>query len=362
MELMLNMMLAKPLSTENENLLDASAQNTAITFAEVGNLAKAQYWANQIKEKEWKNSTCLAIVRTLIEKGRLADVEGIIKPIINAPELKGGGALFSAAEKQQFAYQYGVVLYKQRKYKEALVYLTPVTEKQKREGSSIYVLALIHSGDTILAFDELNKLLRKPGYHDEEFKSAAKELFIKKYGNEERFRVLMDSVVMDQDRRMRERVVKMKVNEPAPDFEIKDVNGKSVSLKSLRGKTVFLDFWATWCIPCVGSFPGMQKAVDYYKNDSSVVFMFIHTAEKNLNAVEDAKKIIASKKYSFDVFMDLKDKESGRNPVASIFKVSSLPTKLVIDKEGIIRFKNIGYIGLDEAIPEIKTMIEMSSN
>jgi thiol-disulfide isomerase/thioredoxin len=156
------------------------------------------------------------------------------------------------------------------------------------------------------------------------------------------------------------KVEKMKVNEPAPDFEITDFNGKTVSLKSLKGKTIFIDFWATWCVPCVASFPGMQKAVDYYKNDKSVVFMFVHTAEKNDNATAEAKKMIASKKHDFDVYMDLKDKTTGKNPMLSAFQVRALPTKLVIDKDGIIRFKTAGFIGVDEAIPEISTMIGLS--
>ena len=112
-------------------------------------------------------------------------------------------------------------------------------------------------------------------------------------------------------------------------------------------------------MPCVASFPGMQMAVDYYKADTTVVFMFVHTAEKNNNAPAEAKKMILAKKHTFDVYMDLKD-GSGKNPMLSAFEVRGLPTKLVIDKDGIIRFRTAGFIGVEEAIPEISTMIELS--
>ncbi len=144
----------------------------------------------------------------------------------------------------------------------------------------------------------------------------------------------------------------------APDFELKDLNGKSVSLKSLKGKIVILDFWATWCQPCIASFPGMQKAVDYYKNDDSVVFMFIHTQEKSPNAADDAKKMLIARGNRFDVYMDLKDEVLGKSPVSAAYKISGLPAKFFIDKNGFIRYKNVGYIGVDEAIPEIKTIVD----
>jgi len=221
-------------------------------------------------------------------------------------------------------------------------------------------MALSRSGNLDQAFDEMNKIMGKASYLGEDFQKEAKAVFVKKQGNDKRFKTVIDSIAQVQTQKMTAKVEKMKVTVPAPDFEVADFNGKTVSLKSLKGKTVFIDFWATWCVPCVASFPGMQKAVDYYNGDTSVVFMFVHTAEKNGNATEEAKKMIASKKHRFDVYMDLKDKATGKNPMLTAFRVSGLPTKLVIDPNGVIRYRTAGYIGVDEAIPEIKTMIDMA--
>jgi len=81
------------------------------------------------------------------------------------------------------------------------------------------------------------------------------------------------------------------LNAAAPDFRLKDMSGKDVTLSSLKGKVVVLDFWATWCVPCHENFPAVQKVVDHYKNDQNVVFLFIDTREKSADYVQLAKAI-----------------------------------------------------------------------
>ena len=55
--------------------------------------------------------------------------------------------------------------------------------------------------------------------------------------------------------------------EPATDFVLKDLSGKTVSLEELKGKVVFVDFWATWCPPCVKSIPSVKALYETYKNN-----------------------------------------------------------------------------------------------
>jgi thiol-disulfide isomerase/thioredoxin len=117
-----------------------------------------------------------------------------------------------------------------------------------------------------------------------------------------------------------------------------------------------VDFWATWCGPCKASFPGMQKMVSKYKDDPNVKFVFIDTWEKGDEKQKNAAEFIANNKYSFHVLMDNDDK------VVAEFKVEGIPTKFVIDKNGMVRFKAVGFDGSDDKLmTELTAMIEMAS-
>jgi peroxiredoxin len=106
----------------------------------------------------------------------------------------------------------------------------------------------------------------------------------------------------------------------------------------------------------------MQTAVNRYKDDPNVQFLFIHTWERaDSTPTVNAKKFIGEKKYSFEVLMDLKDAQTGANKVVESFKVSGIPTKFVIDKNGNIRFRFTGFAGGDDAaVEEISAMIELA--
>jgi len=161
---------------------------------------------------------------------------------------------------------------------------------------------------------------------------------------------------------LQNRLLSEMITVPAPNFTLKDLDGNVVSLKDLKGKIVVLDFWSTWCVPCKKSFPAMQLAVNTYKNDASVKFLFIHTWETSKTPVEDVKKYIAQSGFNFQVLMDLKD-EAGRNAAVEDYGVSAIPAKFVIDKAGNIVFKLTGFTGTDAAaLQEISERIKLAKN
>jgi thiol-disulfide isomerase/thioredoxin len=164
-----------------------------------------------------------------------------------------------------------------------------------------------------------------------------------------------------QQKNVLSEVKKLMLSEVAPAFNLKDLYGKTWSLSELRGKTIILDFWATWCAPCKKSFPAMQMAVNKYKDNKEVVFLFIHTWERDQNATENAAKYVKDNKYSFNVLMDLK--KNGRNEAITDYKAEGIPAKFVIDGKGNIRFKLTGFSGTNEAaVAELSTMIELAKS
>ena len=147
------------------------------------------------------------------------------------------------------------------------------------------------------------------------------------------------------------------LNTNAASFALLDLDGKKVQLAELKGKVVIVDFWATWCGPCKASFPSMQKMVTKYKDDPNVKFVFIDTWERGEDKKKDAQEFITKNKYTFHVLQDNEDK------VVADYKVGGIPTKFVIDKQGTLRFKAIGWNGSDEKfIQELTAMIDMASN
>lgn len=133
----------------------------------------------------------------------------------------------------------------------------------------------------------------------------------------------------------------------APDFVLQDLSGKTVKLSDLRGKTVVIDFWATWCGPCIMSFPGMKKAIDQYKDREDVVFLFVDTFERVPEAQwkDHVQKFITNRGFQYlNPILDL------GNKTAMAYGVNGIPAKFCIDKDGKIKHKSTGYLGSADAV------------
>lgn len=151
------------------------------------------------------------------------------------------------------------------------------------------------------------------------------------------------------------------LNDKAPDFVLRDINGKVVSLADYKGKVLVLDFWATWCVPCRESFPAVQKTINKYKDDPKVSFLFMDTREKTDNYVDVIKKFLADNHYTFNVILDEKSPDGTQSKMFKQYVMPGIPTKFIIDGNGIIRFKVIGFnpnLTEEEVVKELSGMIE----
>ena len=133
-----------------------------------------------------------------------------------------------------------------------------------------------------------------------------------------------------------------------PNFSLKDLQGREISLTDLRGKVVLIDFWATWCQPCKKEMPGYQKLVGTYGSRGFAVIGFKFDTMMDM---EDpalfAKKI--GVRYPLVVATDdLKQKFGG---------VEGLPTTLLYDRQGILRKKVIGFEYTNVIEAELKPLL-----
>jgi cytochrome c biogenesis protein CcmG/thiol:disulfide interchange protein DsbE len=114
-----------------------------------------------------------------------------------------------------------------------------------------------------------------------------------------------------------------------------------IDLKDFRGRVVYLDFWASWCAPCLQSFPWMQAMQETYERRGLTVVAV------NLDQYrKDADRFLAKFHPNFDVRFD------PQGEVAERFKVQGMPTSVIIDRHGALRFTHIGFRPVDQAAYE----------
>lgn len=116
-----------------------------------------------------------------------------------------------------------------------------------------------------------------------------------------------------------------------------DLKGNPLSPSLIQNKIVIMDFWATWCVPCMHAMPYMEEAYQQFKDDSNVVFMIVNSGSQN--ELSDAQKWWGNKKYSFPVYYN-KDRTIGEKMGFNL-----IPATFIIDQKGNIRFKTLGFEG-----------------
>lgn len=363
-----------PLNEYNKSIYDRMTVNIIQECARKDDWDQLKDYIGEIMDPSTKASVCNEYAWTLAGEGLENDATGLdlaqelsnqslllLTPDIRKPTSMSQSEWERNLEfnKAMYGDTYALILFKQGKYDEAVDYQQMAVSKydfRELEMNERYAIYLDKAGKQEEMLSFLENMI-KSGTAS----AKMKEMHEQVWTNQK-----TQAQLYDQYLAQLEAVAKMKMVEevkgkwlelPSNAFTLKDLDGKTVSLADYKGKTVILDFWATWCGPCKASFPGMQNAVNHYSANDDVVFFFVNTWERGADKQEKAKKFIDENKYTFRVLMDADDQ------VVKSYNIEGIPTKIIIGPDQKIRFKSVGYSGNNEQlVAELITMVEMAQN
>ncbi len=244
------------------------------------------------------------------------------------------------------SYELGELLNKTKKYQEAVEVLLPVVGVWDRLGDRIHFeLAVAYEATgqhqeglkhyAASLIDYLHDPARKP----------LESLFAKVHGSIEGLsQYVLDHVTQPKTGRsvvlsaptalsLDEAILKARglSSGEAPEFNLETLGGDNISSADLKGKVVVLDFWATWCGPCIDELPQFQATVDRWADRSEVVFLAVSVDEDD----DVVRRFMTKNEYDFPVARD--------GEVDDDFGVSAIPTIVLIGREGRIQYRHVGF-------------------
>lgn len=336
-------------------------------FAKEGNPQKAVYYLEQMQERFWRGNGYIPVGQTLLAAGDTTTASSLFKVAMDdgyyyltlPEEQKDNKARFASNGYVSAMSAYVNILVSKGNYSEALSYIEDalkVAPQQANALSNVYYRSLMGVGRKLEAYNIVSRLYAKGQFNVE---GTLKQLYADLNGSLQGYERFNAGLQEELAQSVRDHIKEMETFKPAPDFELLNLKGEKVSLASLKGKVIVLDFWATWCQPCIRSFPGMKAAQEMYNKDKEVQFLFINTWERDKEYKNNVASFIEKNQYPFEVlFDDQKDPETGQ-VLAAKLGVTGIPAKFIIDKEGNIRYfltgstPNVDYIKM-----EMKELIE----
>ncbi len=138
------------------------------------------------------------------------------------------------------------------------------------------------------------------------------------------------------------------MGELAPDFTLKSRSGENIKLSELRGEVVMINFWASWCAPCRQEMPLLEDMYDKY-SDLGFTLLGVNVEEDSSQATNMLREI----PVNFPILFD------NTNRVSKLYKVVAMPTTVLVDRDGNMRYLHRGYLPgyEDEYVKQIKELI-----
>lgn len=129
-------------------------------------------------------------------------------------------------------------------------------------------------------------------------------------------------------------------NQIANDITFQDGNGKTIALNDLKGKVVFINFWATWCPPCITEMPSINELKAKFNGNENIVFLMVDVDGKH----KKAQAFMDKRKFDLPVYVP-------HSEIPKEYLGGAIPTTIILDKNGAIAARIEG--GRDYSAPEI---------
>jgi thiol-disulfide isomerase/thioredoxin len=235
----------------------------------------------------------------------------------------------------------GLIYMKQKKYRKAKANLIQAEEISRKGDAKKYLVQLAkiyeqqHQPET--AYHIYQKLAL---FHlaEKELQAKLKQSYIAYSGSEDGFKKQVIALHKKRHQGMVRKVAKERINKKAPSLaHAINLSGTPLNTETLAGKVVVLDFWSTWCGYCRALFSQLQKVKEQFKNNRDVKFIALNSGWRNSR--KQAKQWVKKQHYTLSFFYDKDSK------ITDAYGVIALPTTFIIDKNGSIQFKDVGYRG-----------------
>lgn len=237
---------------------------------------------------------------------------------------------------------YALILYKQKKYDLAFQYQQEIVDemgdKMYADGKERYAAFAEKAKGPEFAREYLEKELLA-GTDSKIMVDQLQQIYSELNLPENEFENIKKQYKESAAQKDRDEIIDMYGQAKAIDFTLTNLAEEKITLSAHTGKVVVLDFWATWCGPCISSFPKMQEMVNEFENEK-VEFFFINSWERQEpeKIKEKVVEFIEEKGYNFNVLFDYSDE------VITDYKVRGIPTTFLIGKDGnlkaIIRYRD----------------------
>ncbi len=357
-----------------DSKLSYAANSIAVLKFEEGDEAGFNLYASKITDPNDKAGLYNSVAWPAAEEGENMELASQLskasldllmeakKDVANKPSYYTENQYLTSIDNSynMFADTYALLQYKLGNIKEAVKYQAKaVGDGKSSDVNDRYIEFLVADKQYKLAAEKANSFLSEGNGT-----SKMKEFYKTAYTSVNPDATDFDAIIIGIDKANHERELaelkKSMLDEAAPQFVLKNLDGENISLGDLKGKTVILDFWATWCGPCKVSFPGMQQVVEKYKDDESVVLLFVDTFEDGENREKKVAKFIKDNNYDFHVLIDEKVEDSNDYEVAKKYGITGIPTKIIIGPTGKINFRAVGFSGnTDKLKQEMDLMIDL---